>query len=152
MARVPAAQLVLVGDGPDLAALEAMAAPSVTFAGDADDVSDWLAAATVTAIPSRWEAGLSLVAMEAMARGRSVVATDVAGMRAGIGSDCGAVVPVDAERPLADALVERLADPALADLEGAAARAQVEERYDVRVACARMAELYEELLRAVPGS
>ena len=76
---VPEAELVLVGDGPLRSALEALGVERVRFAGDVEDVSPWLAAANVTVIPSRWE-GMSLSLMEAMARARSVVATDVAGM------------------------------------------------------------------------
>lgn len=144
--RVPDAELVLVGDGPDRAALEALAVPRVRFAGAGQDVAAWLAAATVTVLPSRWEAGLSLVAMEAMACARSVVATEVAGMREGLAQGCGAVVAIDAVQPLADAVAERLAAPELADREGTAGRRRVEQRYDVRAASERMAELYEQTL------
>jgi glycosyltransferase involved in cell wall biosynthesis len=144
--RVPDAQLVLVGDGPDRSALEAMGLPRVVFAGDAGDVGPWLAAANVAAIPSRWEAGLSLVAMEAMALARSVVASAVAGMAEGLEGGCGAMVPVEDSGALADALVERLLDADLADREGAAGRRRIEERYDVRVASERMAAVYERVL------
>lgn len=144
--RVQDAQLVLVGDGPDRAELEALAVPRVRFVGADQDVAAWLAAATVTVLPSRWEAGLSLVAMEAMACARSVVAADVAGMREGLAPDCGTVVAIEAVEPLADAVAKRLAAPALADREGAAARRRVEQRYDVRVASRRMAELYEQTI------
>jgi glycosyltransferase involved in cell wall biosynthesis len=144
--RVPQAELVLVGDGPLRPPLEALGVERVRFAGDVEDVSPWLAAANVTVIPSRWEAGLSLVAMEAMARGRSVVATDVAGMADGLGSGCGAVVPVEDAGALAVALAERLSEPSLADVEGTAGRQRVEERYELGAASARMAELYERVL------
>ena len=144
--RVPEASLVLVGDGPRRERLEAPAPAGVRFAGGSEDVKPWLAAANVVTIPSRWEAGLSLVAMEAMARGRSVVATDVAGMRAGLGDGCGAIVPIDDTAALAAALAERLLDPERADREGAAGRRRVEHVYDVRRTTERMAELYEDVL------
>jgi glycosyltransferase involved in cell wall biosynthesis len=146
--QVPAARLALVGDGPERAALEALDVPGVQFAGATGDVGPWLAAATVVVLPSRWEAGLSLGAMEAMARARSVVATDVWGTRDGLGDGGGAVVPVGAEEPLAAALAERLADPERADAEGAAGRRRIEAAYDLRVANGRMAELYESVLEA----
>jgi glycosyltransferase involved in cell wall biosynthesis len=144
--RVPDAELILVGDGPMRSALEALGTGRVRFAGDSDDVRPWLAAANVTVIPSRWEAGLSLVAMEAMATARSVVATDVAGMAEGLAGGCGAVVPVEDADALAAALTERLADPALADREGSAGRRRVEERYQLRAASDRMADLYERVV------
>jgi glycosyltransferase involved in cell wall biosynthesis len=144
--RLPNAELVLVGDGPMRSALEAAETRRVRFAGDAEDVRPWLAAANVTVIPSRWEAGLSLVAMEAMATSRSVVATDIAGMGEGLGGGSGAVVPVEDADALGAALTERLADPSLADREGSAGRRRVEERYQLGAASARMADLYERVV------
>lgn len=144
--RVPSAELALLGDGPDRERLAALQTPQVRFLGDGQDVATWLAACNVSVIPSRWEAGLSLVAMEAMARGRSVVASAVAGMSEGLAGGCGAVVPVEDGAALADAVAERLADLELADREGARGRRRVEERYDVKVASERMAEVYENVL------
>lgn len=143
----PAAGLALVGDGPARAELESAAPPGVRFAGKRDDVDVWVAAADVVVFPSRWEAGLPLVAMEAMARGRSVVAADVAGVREGLEGGCGAIVPIESPRPLADALIERLLEPALLAREGTAGRRRVEERHDLRRTTARMAQLYESVIR-----
>jgi glycosyltransferase involved in cell wall biosynthesis len=142
----PAAGLALVGEGPSRALLESAAPARVRFAGKRDDVGVWLAAADVVAIPSRWEAGLPLVAMEAMARGRSVVAADVAGVREGLQGGGGRVVPIEAAQPLAEALTDRLLDPALLSREGAAGRRRVEERYDLGRTTALMAELYESVI------
>src|SRR5215218_6805770 len=66
---VPDARLALVGEGPDRAGLERTASEmdGVYFAGHQEDVFPWLAAADVVVLPSRWEAGLTLAAMEAMA-------------------------------------------------------------------------------------
>ena len=97
--EVPAAHLAIVGDGPSLEQLRAREVPGVDFAGRREDVGTWLAAADVVAAPSRWEAGLSLVAMEAMARARSVVTTDVSGMREGLG-DGGSPSPSETRTPL----------------------------------------------------
>ena len=57
--RVPEAELLLVGEGPARAGLEAQGRPRVRFEGARTDVSAWLAAADVVAMPSRWE-GFSL--------------------------------------------------------------------------------------------
>ena len=64
----PTARLVLVGDGPDRAALESTAPPGVQFIGARNDVDEFLAAADVVALPSRWES-TPLVSLEAMAAG-----------------------------------------------------------------------------------
>lgn len=143
--RLHDAELVLVGEGPDRAELEALGAPRVRFVGEVRDVRAWLAAASVIVQPSRWE-GMSLSLLEAMAAARSVVGADVAGMREALADGCGAVVATEAVEPLADAVAERLAAPELADREGAAGRRRVEDRYDVRVVTERMAELYEQIL------
>ena len=78
--------------------------------------------------PSRYET-LSLSMLEAMGRCRTVVATDVQGAREALvqhSSPAGAVVPLGDARALADAMVRRLVDPALAAREGLAGRAAVD--------------------------
>jgi glycosyltransferase involved in cell wall biosynthesis len=138
------ARLVLVGDGPERDTLERRAGDAVRFAGDRTDVPDWLAAADVVVLPSRWE-GMSYVLLEAMARARSVVTTDVPGAREAI-ADAGAVVPVEAVSALADAVAERFHDPVRAAAEGRRARERVERSHDVRRATESTAMLYAELL------
>ncbi len=139
--RVPDVQTVLVGEGPDAADLRARATEGVVFAGARADVRPWLTAADVVALPSRWEAGLSLVAMEAMALGRPVVSADVAGARTGLGA-AGAVVPLEDRIALAEALAARLVDPALAEREGRAGRLTVESSHDLTVTTRRVREAY----------
>jgi glycosyltransferase involved in cell wall biosynthesis len=144
-ARVPEARLVLVGGGPATEQLRAAPNTGVELVGPRDDVSDWLAAADVVAAPSRWE-GMSLALLEAMASGRSVVATDVPGVREALGDDAGAVVAPGAVGELADAVAARLLDPALAEAEGAAGRKRAERQHDLRTTHDRIADLYAELL------
>ena len=142
--RVPGAELALVGDGPEAPHLAALAVDGVRLAGKSADVPAWLAAADVVALPSRWDV-MALTMLEAMARGRSVVTTDVDGAREALGEKAGAVVPVEDPAALADALVERLLDPGRAAAEGEAGRAAAIARHDfLRVADAT-AELYAEL-------
>jgi len=147
--HVPDANLVLVGDGPDEEALRRSATGGVELVGARDDVVDWLAAADVVVQPSRWE-GMSLALLEAMARGRSVVVTDVAGMPEILADADGAVVPVEAPEPLAAAIVERLADPERAEAEGRENRRRV-ERFDLRRTTEAFASAYRELLDARPS-
>lgn len=144
-AQVPEAELALVGSGEDREALEARAVPGVAFTGERDDVPDWLAAADVVVNSSRWE-GMSLAIVEAMARGRSVVATDVAGSREAVGDEAGAIVPPEDAAALAAELAKRLADPALREAEGHAARARAVRAHDVRRTTAQVADLYAELV------
>lgn len=142
--RAPSARLILVGDGPEEDRLRERAGPGVQFAGHRSDVPAWLAAADVVALPSRWE-GMSFAMLEAMARGRSVVSTDVPGAREALG-ETGAIVPPEQPRPLADAIIERLLDPVKAAREGHTARLRAEKDYNFRATANAIAELYAKLL------
>jgi glycosyltransferase involved in cell wall biosynthesis len=147
-AQVPDAELVLVGIGPTRSALEATAPAGVTFAGFRTDVPDWMAAADVVVLPSRWE-GMSYVMLEAMASGRPVIASEVGGAREAIGAvgerTAGALVPAEHPEALARAVVDRLRDPVLAAVEGAEGVRRVHECHRLTHWCKRMAELTAEL-------
>ena len=132
-ARVPGARLLLAGDGPERAHLEAAATDGVSFLGTLDDVGGVYAAADIVVTPSRWE-GLSFVVLEALASGRSVVATDVDGMREAIGPGPdapGVVVAPEDAAALTEAIAARLGDPELARREGAWARERA-TKFDLR--------------------
>jgi glycosyltransferase involved in cell wall biosynthesis len=82
--ELPHMHLVLVGDGPDRANLEAAAAPlgdAVTFTGylSQQDVAQAMQACDVFVLPSFAE-GVPVALMEAMASGKPVIATKVAGV------------------------------------------------------------------------
>jgi glycosyltransferase involved in cell wall biosynthesis len=83
--------------------------------------------------------------MEAMATGRSVVTTDVAGAREGVG-EAGAVVPVDDAAALSAAVMARLSDPVRTAAEGAAARRHIEREHDLSSTVGDVARLYDDLL------
>ncbi|MCX5752236.1 MAG: glycosyltransferase family 4 protein [Candidatus Krumholzibacteria bacterium] len=75
------ARLVLVGDGEDMKTLRRMAAESglaqrIVFAGNRDDVLDYLRGFDVLVLPSISE-GLPMVILEAMSAGKPVLAFDV---------------------------------------------------------------------------
>jgi glycosyltransferase involved in cell wall biosynthesis len=142
---VPGAGLYLVGDGPDRAALESGAPEGVVFAGTRADARDWLAAADVVALPSRWE-GMSMVMLEAMATGRPVVASDVAGAAEALSDEAGAVVTPENASALASALITRLKDPQLARAEGRRGRQRAQESHSLDAAARRMERVYRDVL------
>jgi glycosyltransferase involved in cell wall biosynthesis len=144
LAAAPAARLVLVGDGPARAALQATAPPGVLFAGRTDDPRPWYAAADVVVLPSRWE-GMSMVQLEAMASARCLLATDVGGVAEALG-DGAPVLPVGDAVALGAALAARLARPDLAATEAAAAGERARTTYDVRRTTTRVRELYAEVV------
>jgi len=152
LARVPAAHVVLVGDGEERAALEARAAAlgvagRLRITGAVGDVTGHLAAADVLAAPSRNE-GMGRVLVEAMALGLPVVGAAVGGIPDVIeDGGCGLVVPPEDPAALAEALVDLGVDAALRAKLGAAAPRRA-EAFSTAVAGAAMASIYDGLVRA----
>jgi glycosyltransferase involved in cell wall biosynthesis len=146
----PEARLVLAGDGdlrPEIEARIAAAglgeAVRITGWIDAAGVRAELRAATALVQPS-FQEGLPVVIMEAMALGRPVISTYVAGIpelvRPG---ETGWLVPAGAPGPLAGAMAECLASPrARLARTGAAGAARVRARHDIDAEAARLAELF----------
>jgi len=114
------------------------------------DPLPWYQAADVVVQPSRWE-GMALAPLEAMACGRPVVLTNVAGARESLpAEEADQVVPIGDERALASALLRLLTD---SGLRGAAARralAHVREHHAVDTTTAAVADLYARLV-ALPA-
>jgi teichuronic acid biosynthesis glycosyltransferase TuaC len=122
----PDVALMLVGDGPARAAVEAALAPLadravIAGARPFEEVPLWMAAAELVTLPSRHE-GTPNVVLEALACGRRVVATRVGGIPDVIDrAELGALVPVGDVPALAAALAAALAvagddDPKVAAL------------------------------------
>ena len=151
VAAVPAARVLLVGDGPDRVALEAQAAAlhvadRVRITGATSDVARWLAACDVLAAPSRNE-GMGRALVEAMALGVPVVAAAVGGIPAVVADgETGRLVASEDADALATALVELGLDEALCAKLGAAAVRRA-EAFSVGVASAAMRAIYDELAR-----
>ena len=101
-------------------------ADRVEFTGHRDP-RPHLRAADVVLVPSRWE-GLSFVLLEAMACGKAILTTAVAG--SGVVGDAGVVVPLAAApEGLAAALDELLADEPTRRRHGERARIRVCEHF-----------------------
>jgi glycosyltransferase involved in cell wall biosynthesis len=131
--EAPDATLAIVGDGPERGSLASSLPPGVTLAGDVANARDWVSAADVVVLPSRWE-GMSLAMLEAMAASRAVVITAVAGSEVVAKAEAGAVVPVGNDRELAAAVARRLTGGADNDVEGRRGAAHV-ARFNDRVGC-----------------
>ncbi|RFU88071.1 glycosyltransferase family 1 protein [Streptomyces triticagri] len=107
----PVPLLVIAGEGPERAALQARIDAErlpARLAGRRDDVAGLLAAADVAVLPSRWESR-SLLAQEALHAGVPLVATAVGGVPELVG-DAADLVPYGDARALARAVIRLLAD------------------------------------------
>jgi glycosyltransferase involved in cell wall biosynthesis len=143
--------LVVAGDGSRRAWLEQRAVslgltPRVQFVGQLDDVGGLLAAADGVILPSRWE-GLPLVLLEAMVRGRPIVATAVGGVADAIEDGVtGTLVPPNDVSALAAALehLHRRADRAWRLGEAAADVARA--RYSWVSVVDEFESVYDEVL------
>jgi glycosyltransferase involved in cell wall biosynthesis len=119
-----AGSLVVVGDGPELGRLRAMAGADVEFTGYLDDAAKWreLAVATLLVHPAHHE-GWGTVIMEAAAAGVPTVGFDVAGVRDSIVDGTTGILTVD-EGAFVDAWIRLASDEGTRSRMGAAAQAR----------------------------
>jgi glycosyltransferase involved in cell wall biosynthesis len=146
----PDVHFVLIGDGP--LAPEVTAAVAAAGLGDRfhrvpflEQASRYLPSLEVFTLTSRFEGG-PYAPLEAMRASRPVVLTDVTGSRDTVDDGrTGFLVPPEAPSATAAAVIALLANPERAAAIGAAGRAALEARFDVRTMAAANAALYEQL-------
>ncbi len=147
--------LVLVGDGPDRAVLEARArglgmASHVHFAGPVDDPAEYLRAADAFVLPSLAE-GMSNSLLEAMATGLPCLASAIGGNTDLLGpGGAGVLVPPGDRGAWASAIVGVFADPERAARLGAAARRRVDAEFALPAVVDRYVAIYRILLAHRP--
>eukprot|EP00741_Cyanophora_paradoxa_P005349 tig00000880_g5187.t2 len=151
--RTPGARLALVGDGPQRAQAEReLAGRRASFLGLLTGRPLWeaFASADVLFMPSESET-LGFVALEAMASGVPVVAARAGGLPDIVEHGATGLLfePGDAEAAAA-ALDSLLADPALRERMGRAARAEA-ERWGWAKATAALRAEYDALLAPAPA-
>lgn len=151
LVHVPRAVLVLAGGGAPnverglrqlVAALGV--AESVRFLGSVDDAASVYAGLDLHVLASSTE-GLPNAVGEAMAAGLPCVSTDV-GAVAYLMGDAGVVVPVGDEAALAMAMINLLADSALREKLGRAARQRIVDDFSRASAAARTVDAFRTSL------
>jgi glycosyltransferase involved in cell wall biosynthesis len=149
--RVPDVRAMIVGEGTERAALEAMAGAlgllpgTVEFLGRRDDIATVLRTADALVVTSDHE-GFPNVILEAMAAGLPVVTTP-AGDAARIVEDgtTGYVIGFEETETMADRLVQLLGDPGRRGTLGLAGRRAVEAQYAREGVEDRLIRLYAEV-------
>lgn len=148
--RRSGARLVLVGDGPSRAWLQALPGAErvvwLPFENDREALADLLAAVDLYVAPGPAET-FGLAALEAMASGTPVLSVDSGGVPEQVArSGAGAVYPVGDPGALAEAAA-RLLQGDLPGL-GAKARAYAERDHGWSTVFDRIFEVYRDVLRA----
>ncbi len=147
--RYPDFELVIVGDGElrdelerAIDRLDLRDCVRITGFLDNQGVRRELEAARALVLPSFAE-GLPVVIMEAMALGRPVIATSIAGIPELVEPGrSGWLVPAGAVDPLVDAMAEALAaDPAELDRMGRAGAARAAAEHDAAIEAGKLAAL-----------
>lgn len=146
-AEQPDLTLTLVGDGDDRAYLEKHAAPmgsAVRFLGyqSQQGVADALAAADALVLPSFAE-GLPVVLMEALAAGKPVICTQVAGVSELVENGVsGFIVPPGDAETLAARIRDLARDPERSHQMGAQGREKVRAEFNIQIEAARIGTLF----------
>jgi glycosyltransferase involved in cell wall biosynthesis len=147
---------VLVGDGPERAALERNVrerglTDRVKLLGERPDVERLLPAFDVFVLSSR-EEGIPNALLEAMAAGRPAVATAVGGTPEVLtDGETGWLVPPEAPEALAEALADAIARPAEAKRRGDNARRWAAERLSIDAMTRAHEAFYRTALRGAPA-
>jgi glycosyltransferase involved in cell wall biosynthesis len=150
-----AANLILVGQGPERERLEAQAralgiVDRVQFTGGVADPADVLRAADLFVLPSVAE-GMSNSLLEAMATGLACVASAIGGNTDLLDNGVGRLVSGEEPAAWSDALIELLDNPEALRRLGAAARHRVETEFALPIVVDRYVELYRQLLGTEPA-
>lgn len=144
--QLPDLQLLLLGNGPDEAALKqaTVGLDNVSFEGFSDDLGSYLAAMDLFVFPSRFE-GLGSVLLDAMRSGLPVIASRVGGIPEIVQHQTNGllVTPGDANE-LAAAIKQLHADAKLRQQLGKNAKQMA-----VDYSPARMARQYQDLYKAI---
>ena len=137
--ELPASILLVIGDGPDRIHLQQMSEElgignHVLWLGkkDPDEILHLYSIMDVVSVPSLFE-GFGLVAAEAMAAGRGVIASNVDGLAEMIqGGVNGLLVPPGDIQALARGILELILNPNKAALMGANAQKDIEEQFSLK--------------------
>jgi glycosyltransferase involved in cell wall biosynthesis len=151
----PDVVLVLVGEGPQAAALTVRAqaagvADAVRLVGYVaqEDTPAWYRTADVFALSSDFDNSPNVV-LEAMASGLPVVATDVGGLRDYVTPPRnGALVAKGSSGEMAASIDRYLGDAALAAATGRQNRGDAVERFSWPVSASRMLAVFERIVAA----
>lgn len=150
----PSLRLLIVGDGPQRAALERRTgelglATQVVFPGNQRDVAPWMHAFDVFCLPSYANEGVPQALAQAMACGLPIVTTPVGSIEELVHNGrTGIIVPPADPEMLARALASLLDDPARRASLGNAAAAEARQRLGEDAMVDAMIRVFREAMNA----
>ncbi len=150
-ADLPPYRFVIVGDGPERAALTRSAgdlgvSEEVIFAGHQSDVRPYYQMADLLVLPSHTE-GSPNVVLEAMAAGLPVAATEVGGVPEIVEPDgSGLIFPPRRPDKMAEAIVTLLRDPVRRKQLGERGSEIARTRFSPEQYCRSLIQFYEQAL------
>ncbi len=147
----PEIQLIIAGEGPERTRLQNLAdelgiSNRVKLIGRIENGNVLIRAAKVVVVPSRSE-GQGIVALEAMAMERPVVATKVGGLQEVVlDGQTGILVSADSPEAIASAIKSLIYTPTLCGAMGQAGRHRVEQLFTLESMLTRTVETYHGAL------
>jgi glycosyltransferase involved in cell wall biosynthesis len=151
--RYPEARLILIGEGPQRATLEARVkalgltlgpGQAVDLPGASPDVTASLREADLFVLPSR-EEGMSIALLEAMALGIPLVASSIPGNRRLVSDfEHGRVAPPDDPQALARVIIEQWNNIDRAIHMSRAARRRVKQEFSIQIMARQHLMLFQE--------
>ena len=117
------------------------------FLGPKEDIEHWYALCDLTVLPSLYE-GTPNVLLESLACGTPVIATDVSDNRDILPERCGAIIPPNDPKALADSVSEFLADSEKRQTMSYQARKYAEKEFSLPHMAKTLENIYLEASRA----
>lgn len=153
MKHAPDARLVLVGDGPQLAALQKLSneldLKNVEFAGPVwgEDLDRLLRFSRFVVIPSIWHENFPYVIVQSFAMGKAVIGTDRGGIPELIkDGEFGYIYPADAPEVLADKINTLWYNPELAADFGRNAKSYADSVFNDKIFYQTLIDIYQRVV------
>jgi glycosyltransferase involved in cell wall biosynthesis len=141
-AQDPEVRFQIVGKNPPETVQQLATDGRIQVTGTVDDLRPYLSQAMVAVCPALYAVGIQNKVLEAMAMGTPVVSTP-AGCAALAADESREVLIAEGEEALAAAILQVLADPALARCLSAAGRRYVEAHHSWEAGARRLVGVYE---------
>ena len=156
--RFPDWRLIIIGDGPERARLEASVdalglRPIVRLVGNQENVPEWLSALDLFTLPSYGSEGVPQGIMQSMACGVAVVATPVGAVGEAVRDGItGLMAEPRNPRALATSLAMLMSDAALRERMGSAGLLYARENFGIDIMLDRMLEVFARVANRAPGA